>query len=64
MQANKNYKCKICDTHQEDLKKPLMLNACPRTGKVRGFLCDNCAAGLKKLDNPASIMTALDLLGA
>jgi hypothetical protein len=41
-----------------------MLNACPRTGKVRGFLCDNCAAGLKKLDNPASIMTALDLLGA
>lgn len=46
-------KCAICGTHQSEFKKPLYVDHCHETGKIRGLLCDKCnhAIGLLK-DSP------------
>jgi hypothetical protein len=34
--------CKICGTHQKELKKPLFVDHCHTTNDVRGLLCTHC----------------------
>jgi hypothetical protein len=55
--------CKICNTHQLDLKRPLVVDHCHSTMKVRGLLCDNCNNGLGKFkDSEEFLKKAIDYL--
>lgn len=48
-----SYKCAICNKNQDDLSKPLSVDHCHKTNKIRGLLCYHCnvAIGLF-FDNP------------
>lgn len=45
-------KCAICNKHQSQFKKGLVIDHCHTTGKVRNLLCQNCNAmiGMAKED--------------
>lgn len=60
MLEKQNYSCDICNISQKDLKKPLFVDHCHKTGKVRGLLCNNCnwTLGLMK-DNPEYLNNAI-----
>ena len=47
--------CKICNTHQTDLKKPLFVDHCHITGNVRGLLCSTCNSALGMLKDNVSL---------
>lgn len=49
-------KCKICETHQSDLKKKLSVDHCHETGHVRGLLCQACNSGIGFLKDSAEIL--------
>ena len=51
MLENQNYKCKICNIPQDNLKKRLNIDHCHLTGKVRGLLCHNCNLALGFLND-------------
>jgi hypothetical protein len=54
MKIAQNYKCKICDE-----KKPLVIDHCHVTNKVRGLLCITCNAGIGMLkENENNLMLA------
>ena len=57
-------KCVICGTHQAVLDKPLHVDHCHETNKVRGLLCHNCnwMIGLS-FDNPDTLKKAANYLG-
>ena len=59
MLVSQDYKCSICFKEQE-ISKPLRIDYCHKTNKVRGLLCNNCnvALGLFQ-DNPHILVTAL-----
>jgi hypothetical protein len=42
MRENQNFSCKICKTHESNLKRKLFVDHCHATGKVRGLLCQSC----------------------
>jgi hypothetical protein len=46
MLIEQEYKCKICGTHQDDLKKQLHIDHCHTNKNVRGLLCQSCNSGL------------------
>jgi hypothetical protein len=48
--------CKICDTHQTDLKKTLAVDHCHKTGNIRGLLCHHCNVALGYLKENDHIM--------
>lgn len=57
-------RCKICNTHQDELKRRIAIDHCHETGKIRGLLCDRCnrAIGLLKdsielLNNAANYLS-------
>jgi len=55
--------CKICNTHQVELKIRLAVDHCHTTGKVRGLLCDTCNRGLGYLkDSPELLNNAINYL--
>lgn len=55
--------CMICKADQKSLSKPLVVDHCHTTGKVRGLLCNNCnlALGLFK-DNQSILLEAIQYL--
>lgn len=56
-------KCPICLRDVKDLHKLLSIDHCHSTGKIRGFLCSNCNAGIGMLnDDPGIVRKALDYL--
>lgn len=55
--------CAICGLHQTQFDKPLAVDHCHDTGKVRGLLCFDCNTGIGKLkDSPELLQKALDYL--
>lgn len=42
MKSSQDFKCAICGTHEDDLKRVLCVDHCHDTGRVRGLLCDTC----------------------
>lgn len=42
MYLQQGCKCKICETHQDQLSRKLSIDHCHKTGKVRGLLCTYC----------------------
>lgn len=54
-------RCKICKTHQSEMKKALHVDHNHQTGKVRGLLCHNCNLALGRLkEDPEIIAAALE----
>lgn len=55
--------CKICGTHQSNLKIALAVDHCHGTEDVRGLLCSNCNTGLGMFkDNVTSLKNAIEYL--
>lgn len=46
MFQSQNGLCKICYTHQSQLKRRLNVDHCHTTGKIRSLLCDDCNKAL------------------
>ena len=51
MLTEQNYCCKICNKKPET-RRPLAIDHCHKTGKVRGLLCYNCNRIITVLDDP------------
>jgi hypothetical protein len=56
-------KCKICGTHQLELKRRLAVDHDHNTGKIRGLLCQHCnlVIGLA-LDSTTTLESAIEYL--
>ena len=54
-----DFRCYICETHQQDLKRRLAVDHCHKTGNVRKLLCSNCNTALGLLKEDTSIMKKL-----
>lgn len=61
--SNQNYRCAVCNTHKEDLKRGLVVDHCHTTGKYRGLLCHSCnvAIGMLK-ESEDNFMAAISYL--
>lgn len=42
MKSSQGNACKICRTHESDLKRGLFVDHCHATGRIRGLLCQSC----------------------
>lgn len=49
-------RCAICKTSQSDLDRPLDVDHCHLTGKVRGLLCNKCNQGIGLLKDNVNIL--------
>lgn len=57
-----NGQCLICKGNQ-NLRRPLAVDHCHKTGKIRGLLCDPCNIGLAFFrDNKSSLAQAIKYL--
>ena len=55
--------CAICDAHQSELPKSLVVDHDHATGEVRGLLCDHCNWALGNTqDKPARLRRAAEYL--
>jgi hypothetical protein len=57
MYAEQNGVCYIC--HKEHLRRPLNVDHCHKTGKVRKLLCDKCNMALGLLDDSIELLDRL-----
>jgi len=71
LREQQKYKCLICDTHEQDVKKgssgsqetALHVDHCHSTNKVRGLLCTNCNTLIGKAkDNVLILHSAIKYL--
>lgn len=51
--------CGICRRFQKEIKRPLFVDHCHETGKLRGLLCHNCNAALGLLKEDVTVMQNL-----
>lgn len=63
MRKQQNECCAICDRHESNFKKGLVVDHCHTTGKVRQLLCQNCNAmiGMAK-ENELVLLKAIKYL--
>lgn len=63
MFKTQNGSCKICNTHQSELKSILYVDHCHTTNKIRGLLCQHCNTllGYAK-DNVETLSLAIQYL--
>lgn len=63
MLEEQKYRCAICLTDQNDLNKPLFVDHCHKSSKIRGLLCNRCNTGLGMFqDNIQNLQRALGYL--
>jgi hypothetical protein len=63
MQTQQGHMCKICKTHESNLKRKLFIDHCHETGKVRGLLCQYCNTMLGNAkDNMLVLQSAINYL--
>ena len=63
MLQESEFRCDICNTHQDDLNCSLSIDHCHKTGEVRGLLCRKCNSAIGMLDdNPELLNRALNYL--
>lgn len=56
--------CKICESNK-NLRRPLVVDHCHKTGVVRGLLCDSCNIGIENFrENIQSLAAAVVYLTA
>jgi len=46
-----SHACAICEIHQSKLNRPLFVDHCHNTGRIRGLLCRPCNLGIGFLDS-------------
>lgn len=51
MLHEQDYKCYICQKHEDKLDRSLAVDHCHTTGKVRGLLCGNCNRFLGQIND-------------
>lgn len=51
-----NYKCAICNRHQNEFTRKFAVDHCHITDKVRGLLCGNCNIGIGNLQDDINII--------
>jgi len=62
MQGNS---CKICKTHENNLKRKLFVDHCHETEKVRGLLCQSCNTMIGNAkDNILVLQSAINYLSS
>lgn len=49
-------KCKVCETHQDNLEKELAVDHCHKTGKIRGLLCVRCNRAIGLLEDRIDLL--------
>lgn len=65
MLVQQNHSCKICKTHENNLKRRLFVDHCHETGKVRGLLCQYCNTMLGNAkDNVLVLQSAIAYLSS
>jgi hypothetical protein len=65
MKVQQNYSCKICKTHESNLKRKLFVDHCHETGKVRGLLCQSCNTMIGNAkDNILVLQAGIDYLSS
>lgn len=58
-----NYKCIICERHQNEFKLKLAVDHCHKSGKIRGLLCGGCNTSLGNMkDNVFWLQNAINYL--
>lgn len=63
--AQQNHTCKICKTHEKNLKRRLFVDHCHETGRVRGLLCQHCNTMLGNAkDNVLVLQSAISYLSS
>lgn len=55
-------KCPICCRSISELNKPLVVDHCHKTKKVRGLLCFSCNRSLAIIDNPTLLSRAIEYI--
>ena len=61
--TNQNNACAICGTTTDKSPKPLFVDHCHTSGKIRGLLCQYCNTGLGHFkDNRINLLKAVDYL--
>jgi hypothetical protein len=58
MFVSQDYRCAICNTHQDEIHRKLHVDHCHESGKVRGLLCNDCNRGLGSFKDDLGRMTA------
>lgn len=55
-------KCKICQKHQSEFKKPLFVDHDHNTNEIRGLLCSGCNVTIAIFDNETLLTAAQEYL--
>lgn len=63
IKESQDYRCLICNAHEDELNASLSLDHCHETNQVRGFLCMKCNTAIGLLqDSPDLLSKAIDYL--